>query len=278
MKLIKVFLLATIVLLTISPIMFKSATASGEPIYAYVENLDLQPLSSTVFWTMEPSSMELYVLPGHSADIIVTITNDASSDTFWQQFGMGFGGYWGNYMDFYFQFPPLIAPGESWTGPLGTVYVYPTTPYGTVCTDTGCALYVSVFDGEPSWDYVLVTVIAAEPLSADIDVDPDKLNLKKEGRGWVTASIIPPEGYSVGDIVVDTVELAIEGQSFPMVWFDIKPPRKNIFTAKFRKGDVVNYLQTLFPGHGRGFIEFKITGKLADDTPFEGTNIIQLIF
>lgn len=162
MKLRKTFFSITIVLLTISS--FMSVAASDSAIYTYKENSDLQPLSGTVFWTMEPSSIELHVQPGHSADIIITISNDASSDSYWQCSGTGFGEYYDTYMTIVWTSPPMIAPGDSWTGPIGTIYVNSTTPVGTVCTAPDCRLDIDVFNGEPPRDSIPVTVIATDPI------------------------------------------------------------------------------------------------------------------
>lgn len=125
-----------------------------------------------------------------------------------------------------------------------------------------------------------ISVEVSWAIPVNVDIHPDRLNLKQQ-KGWVTAYISPPEGYTTDDIAVETVELEVKGASFPMhaaCMHGIKSLKDNIFMAKFDKTDIVNYLHTIFPSNGRGFIEFKITGKLTDDTPFEGSNIIQLKF
>jgi len=174
--------------------------------------------------------------------------------------------------DFYIEFWAI--------GAIIGVYTDDTPPiYGRSEVNRGTGWFYPT-DWMPS-DFKIRAVVdtaVTEALSTTVDVEPNRLNLKKERNGWITAYISPPEGYTTADIAVETIELEIQGVSFPMEWYDIKPPKNSIFIAKFDKGDVVNYLRTIFPSNGRGFIEFKITGKLADDTPFEGTNIIQLIF
>lgn len=59
---------------------------------------------------------------------------------------------------------------------------------------------------EPGYDYYPLTTPRRPFVTADIDVDPDTLNLKSNGE-FVTAYIELPEGYNVSDIVLETVYL-----------------------------------------------------------------------
>jgi hypothetical protein len=52
-------------------------------------------------------------------------------------------------------------------------------------------------------------------IPAEVDLDPDTLNLKSKGR-WITAYIELPEGYAVENIDVGTVRLLIENENVPV--------------------------------------------------------------
>lgn len=51
---------------------------------------------------------------------------------------------------------------------------------------------------------LVTTQVMANVITADLDIDPDTLNLKSDGK-FVTAYIELPEGYNVADIVLETV-------------------------------------------------------------------------
>jgi len=62
--------------------------AAAEPINVYIENPDIKDQAAianggTEYWSMEPDSITLYIPPGESRDIVVTITNDPSSTENW---------------------------------------------------------------------------------------------------------------------------------------------------------------------------------------------------
>ena len=154
---IGLFIAATLVM----SVAIIGVTAEETPINVYIENPDaIASSGGTVYWSMEPDSITLYIPPGQSRDIVVTITNDPSSteNLDWQM--MEFGYYYGKYGDFDFKEPPDISPGDSWTGPIGTFYVNQTTPLGTVCTLPECKECFAPLDGVPDKDCVYVTVIA----------------------------------------------------------------------------------------------------------------------
>lgn len=258
-----------------------SATETQGITMLKITNPDSSTVSgSIVYWTFEIVDPDKEAVPGEIVQYSIRVTNLPTSDTPLQFDGLWVSfdpGLWVEYGEWYFNFEwPTVSVGETYEGPYGFFMWTNNVPIGYV---QGGFMSAGVYYGSPEYQTAPYTVTIVSPnIPVDVDINPDKLNLKKQQRGWITGYISPPEGYSTYDIAVETVKLEIEGAFFPMVWFDIKPPKRSIFTAKFDKSDIVNYLQTLFHGHGRGFVEFKITGKLVDDTPFEGINIIQLIF
>lgn len=88
--------------------------------------------------------------------------------------------------------------------------------------------------------------------------NPRHLNLASNGR-WVKATIEPPEGYEVEDIVVDTVLLE---DKIPVDWGKITG--ENVM-LKFDRGDLED---VLWPGDDPH--RLKISGRLMDGTPFVG--------
>ena len=150
----------------------------------------------------------------------------------------------------------------------------PTTPYGMVCTSEGCTLEVGVSGGVPSIASVSVTVVAVKLVCAIADFEPDTFNIKKVFHGWITAYIDQPAGYFVQDFVVETVELEVQGSAFPMLWCDAT--QEDALMVKFDRNAVASLLCSLWSRCEKGFVEFKITGKLRDGTVFESCETIKL--
>jgi len=141
------------------------------------------------------------------------------------------------------------------------------------CIDAGDPNYIAEpnetdLDGNPRVICGRIDMGAYEfnpPIPAEVDIDPNTLNLNSKGR-WITAFIWFPEEYYVTDIEPDSVLLAGE----------IKPERfwlsedNQIAIAKFDREQVQAILEA-------GDIELTITGQLTDDTPFEAKDIIKVI-
>ncbi|HKZ94498.1 MAG TPA: hypothetical protein VJ249_07975 [Candidatus Bathyarchaeia archaeon] len=128
--------------------------------------------------------------------------------------------------------------------------------------------------GAGSGDFWLIKLAGLAPpvISATIDVDPNTLNLKSNGQ-WITAYITLPEGYSVEDILLETVE--VDGIS--AAWSDIQ---NSVYMAKFDRATVQTYL-TNEPDYETApkfyDITLTVTGGLTDGTLFEGTDTITVI-
>ena len=111
-----------------------------------------------------------------------------------------------------------------------------------------------------AYEYYKVSMIQAE-----VDVDPNTLNLNSTGK-WITAFIRLPEEYDVAEI--DPNSVLLEGQ--------IKPERfwltedNQIAIAKFDREQVQAILTV-------GDIKLTITGYFIDGIPFEGTDTIKVI-
>ena len=107
----------------------------------------------------------------------------------------------------------------------------------------------------------LVNVI----IPADIDIDPNMLNVQSEGK-WITWHIWLPEEYDVADIEPDSILLngVIEAA---WRWID---EEEQVLMAKFSRSDVQAIVE---PGE----VELTVRGELTDGTTFEGAVMITVI-
>jgi hypothetical protein len=166
------------------------------------------------------------------------------------------------------------------------------TPAGM--TFTGDMTQMQVFYGlygygaEHSVNFEDITVEGCLfPLSATIDIDPDTLNVKSHGE-WITAYIELPEGYDVNDIGVSTIYLLDTisvDTSAPATVGDYDSDGTSDLMVKFDRTAVVDYLSiedvteevTEDETGTDYYVELTITGKLTDETPFEGRDTIRVI-
>ena len=142
---------------------------------------------------------------------------------------------------------------------------------GSPCIDAGDPNYIAEpnetdLDGGPRVINGRIDMGAYEaPIPADVDIDPNTLNLNSKGK-WITAFIWLSEEYNVTDI--DPNSIFLEGR--------IKPERfwltedNKIAIAKFGREDVQAILEV-------GDIELTITGRLNDGILFEASDVITVI-
>jgi rhamnogalacturonyl hydrolase YesR len=138
--------------------------------------------------------------------------------------------------------------------------------------------YPWLFSGGASGiGYYLIS--APSPVSrAYINIDPDTLNLKSQGK-WITAYIELPEGYDVSDIDVSTVMLngEIQAELHPTEIGDYDTDGIPDLMVKFSRADLISSIyHTLGIRHEN--VTLTITGQLADGTPFEGSYNIEVMF
>jgi len=113
---------------------------------------------------------------------------------------------------------------------------------------------------------------AKTSLLASVDIDPDTMNLKSNGR-WVTCYIQLPEGYDVTDIDVSTILLngIVHAQEKPIKIGDHNGDGFSDLMVKFDRSQVQNQLT---PGTD---VRIMVSGSLVDGTPFEGFDTIRVI-
>ena len=126
----------------------------------------------------------------------------------------------------------------------------------------------------PSWsEFKIDRVIVSEPsIEAAINIEPDTLNLKREGK-WITCYIELPEDYDVADIDVSTIMLndQVPAESRPTAIADYDGDSIAELMVKFSRSAVQNIL----PAEGEA--EITVAGELDDGTLFEGKDTIRII-
>ncbi|MBA7706638.1 hypothetical protein ES703_115493 [subsurface metagenome] len=103
------------------------------------------------------------------------------------------------------------------------------------------------------------------PIPAEVDIDPDTLNLASKGR-WITCYIRLPEDYDVADIDPNSVLLEYEIQAESLRVDE----QQQVAVAKFNRSDVQDILNA-------GEVALTITGQLTDRTVFEATDVIRVL-
>lgn len=113
----------------------------------------------------------------------------------------------------------------------------------------------------PSTTVELVRVIIA----ADIDVDPDTLNLRSKAK-WIRCYIRLAERYDVADI--EPVSILLNGEVAPERCRVHKA--KQMLIVRFYRSEVQAIVEP-------GDVELTISGELTDGTKFEGADTITVI-
>jgi hypothetical protein len=153
-------------------------------------------------------------------------------------------------------------------GNTATRYFRNTGSIGGTISLTRASCSGSFSDG--LFDNIEIT-IPVDLIDATIDIDPDVLNLRSNGR-YITAYIELPEGYDVADIFINSVELNGE------VLAEVRPTGigdhdgDGIFDlmVKFDRASV----QAIVSEGDQ--VEMTVTGELIDGTSFEGVDVIRV--
>ena len=120
-------------------------------------------------------------------------------------------------------------------------------------------------------------------VTATVDIDPDTLNLKSNGK-WITAYIELPEGYDATDINVTTILLndTIHAELRPVAIGDYDEDGIPDLIAKFHRAEVISYIlanvnMTELIEERFMTVTLTITGCLNDGTPFQGSDTTKII-
>jgi hypothetical protein len=127
-----------------------------------------------------------------------------------------------------------------------------------------------------------------DPIPATFDITPETLNLKSNGE-WITGYIELPECYDVNDISLSTILLINQSGEIitpvdltaPVTYGDYDNDGISDLMIKFNRTIVVDYFNAkdvIDDGTGIDYyVDLTITGKLIDETPFEGWDTIRVI-
>ncbi len=139
-------------------------------------------------------------------------------------------------------------------------------------------VYVSGKSG--NWD---IWKMEAPPVEVSINIDPNTLNLKSKGK-WITDYIEFPEGYDVNDVDVSTIMLndSIPAEMHHVGIEDEDDDGIPDLMVKFDRAEVTSYIianvnMTKLIEEKFMTITLTITGKLYDETQFQGSDTIRII-
>lgn len=116
------------------------------------------------------------------------------------------------------------------------------------------------------------SILFTRIIPAEVDFNPDTLNSKSHGK-WVTVYIELQEGFSVNDIIIDSVLLnnELSAESHPTEIGDYDGDGIPDLMVKFNRTAVIGLLK---PGLNR---LITISGELPNGIKFEGTDEIRVL-
>jgi len=137
--------------------------------------------------------------------------------------------------------------------------------------------YIRIFKGflpeeELNTDPNLVPWPIPSVISAEVNIEPDTLNLKSKGK-WITAHIELPEGQDVADIDVSTLLLndSVQAEGKPNSIGDYDDDGILDLMVKFNRDAIGSLLEV------GDEAEITISGELNDGPQFEGKDTIKVI-
>jgi Tol biopolymer transport system component len=130
-----------------------------------------------------------------------------------------------------------------------------------------------------NWDIWKMEAPTVEVVEANVEIDPDTLNLKSRGK-WITGYIELPEGYDVNDVNVSSIMLndTVPAETKPTAIGDYDGDGIPDLMVKFNRAEVISLILANINIEGRfTTITLTITGKLYDGTQFGGSDIIKIV-
>lgn len=133
------------------------------------------------------------------------------------------------------------------------------------------------------WIQLIATQVMANTVTAEIDIDPDTLNLKSNGK-FITVFIVLPEGYNITDIDLETIRLegvpAITDTTYGFVkdpdLIDHDGDGISELMVKFDRSQVILMIEHMSP-LVKQELTLEVRGNLDDGTPFRGSDTIKVL-
>lgn len=140
--------------------------------------------------------------------------------------------------------------------------------YPRISGDGSTIVFESNRDGP---DYDIFMIRLQEQIFASVDIDPDTLNLKSNGQ-WIKAYVTLPEGYSVEDVDVTTVNVTHNDFVLTADWGEVQD---GVLMINFDRAALRDYLGVVDVDDSDKFygITLTVKGNVAG-TPFEGSDTI----
>lgn len=155
------------------------------------------------------------------------------------------------------------------------VFLDPTTPGG----------YILAWEdwyggGDQDYQDTIISLRPALlPITSDVNVDPDSLNVNSKGR-WITCYLELPENYSVAEINVSSILLnqTIRAEAHPTGIGDEDADGILDLMVKFNRTDVEGLVLANTSMASR-FTEvvFTVTGSMQDGILFQGSDTTRII-
>lgn len=151
--------------------------------------------SGTCYWNMTSTTdwSDLHILPGSTYDFNITITVYPNSTSSFRPDSYSIG-FWTKYGEWTSSdnLPAEILPGWSWTGKVGSLYILPIVPAGTVVTYPSSAFTLAAKPPAVPENMSIpigITVWSSTPF---VDVSTDKFEYAPSDTMTVTIDIANP--------------------------------------------------------------------------------------
>lgn len=120
------------------------------------------------------------------------------------------------------------------------------------------------------------TIHVLPPLAATVDFEPEFLSLWIK-KSWFTCHMELPDGYNASDINIYTIFLnstILVDLTGSIIFGDCDNDTVFDLTVQFNRTDVIEYIQS--QGLRYGNVSLAIVGKLYNEVPFEGCDVIKV--
>ena len=208
----------------------------------------------------DPSSNHIALIKDHAGNHLVSVDDARTEDNVWHDVSITVSeSSIGVMVD-----EELVF---QWNGTIDRTYDY----FG-FCSGTGSATNWHIIDNFS----IKIQSSVPPTIASTIDTIPKELNLRSRGD-WITAYIELPEGYNVNDINASTLLLNstihIDTET-PTVVGDYDGDEVADLMVEFNRTQAINYI--LAQGIEFGNVTLALTGKLYDDTMFEGNDTVKV--